>query len=426
MTLKPKIDYDRDDVIMIEQDGSGHTLAQPTKIFIVKSCEQCELPSRVEIDDETRDYCEVTCLHCESPTRAERLYATESEGSCDTRCMFASGQICICACGGDNHAGSWRFSRFKSIETASAVEKLLAQRKKTVERRVQRERTKQEEAARPFNEWLESLDDEVRKIVDWLTIYENVQDHHILVDLRLRMRPRPGKEIKYPARPLTDKQLHLAAGQYAYAMRKQEREAEWEKIKKPVPEGRHEIAGEIISRRADDERDFYGHEITKYKILVKCDGFKIWGTCPNDLIDDVFPCYSDAERTEQNIPNHEVFKSMPRGLKIEMRATLKRSDDDASFGFYSRPFNAKIVDEPKIPGLDVTVREAYADPYGNKKRRRTSQSAPEKSTPSETKTSTEQTSQKRSDKPKSNSHADCTHESSKSARAKCRRERRSK
>src|SRR5687768_13803995 len=66
MTLKPKIDYDRDDVIMIEQDGSGHTLAQPTKLFIVKSVEQFELPWRVEMDDETPDYCEVTCLHFES------------------------------------------------------------------------------------------------------------------------------------------------------------------------------------------------------------------------------------------------------------------------------------------------------------------------------------------------------------------------
>lgn len=388
-------------------DSDSVTELSPTNIFI-GTCTRCNLPSRVEITDERRDHTFMTCLHCadDAPSvEAKRLYASTTTGECDTRCMFAVGSICNCACGGVNHAGDWRWNKRTSEITADAVKKLLERRKRTAERREQRERTKIETAQRPFNEWLDSLDEEIRKIIEWVSEYDNVADHMFLVDMRLRMMPSPSNPAKYPARPLTDAQLRGVVNMYAAQMRREAQQAEWDKIKKPVPEGRQEIVGEIISRRVDSERTRYGHDIDVYKILILCDGFKLWGNCPDDIIDAVFPTYTTAERAENSISNDEVFKDMPKGLMMKMRATLKRSQRDESFGFYSRPF------KPELTNDAVSVSESAPKSESKGQTAKSADKTPETSSASSV------------DKPKRSAHADCTHEATKSARAKCRRDR---
>ena len=87
------------------------------------------------------------------------------------------------------------------------------------------------------------------------------------------------------------------------------------------PEGRVWINGEVISTRVQDSQ--FG---TVLKMLVKdATGFKVWGTVPSSL---------DVER----------------GAMVKFSASVKPSDDDPKFGFFSRPTKAERTDvfEPTI------------------------------------------------------------------------------
>ena len=89
----------------------------------------------------------------------------------------------------------------------------------------------------------------------------------------------------------------------------------------PAPEGRVEIEGEILTAKRRDSE--YGITI---KLLVLCDGeggkYKVWVSAPRALTDN------------QREP----------GVRVRMTATLKRSKDDASFAFGSRPAKAVAIE----------------------------------------------------------------------------------
>lgn len=83
-----------------------------------------------------------------------------------------------------------------------------------------------------------------------------------------------------------------------------------------APEGRTVVKGTILSVQVRD--GYWGSEV---KMLVKADeGFKVWSTLPSAI--------SEAEK----------------GDRIEFTVTLKRSDDDRSFAFGSRPSKASILE----------------------------------------------------------------------------------
>lgn len=80
----------------------------------------------------------------------------------------------------------------------------------------------------------------------------------------------------------------------------------------PVIEGKQQVSGEVLSTRWQDS-DFGSVK----KMLVKDDrGFKVWGTVPSNILD-----------TE-------------KGDRVVFSATITKSDDDESFGFYKRPTKA--------------------------------------------------------------------------------------
>ena len=98
------------------------------------------------------------------------------------------------------------------------------------------------------------------------------------------------------------------------------RERRWKRQtrKSPVPvvEGRVLVKGEVLTIKTQE--GFYG---VQTKMLVKCEaGFKLWGSCPSSIIDQV-----------------------ERGSVVEFNASVKPSDDDKSFGFFSRPSKAKLI-----------------------------------------------------------------------------------
>lgn len=402
-----------EEVIIVDADSV--TVAQPTKIFI-GMCPECNLPSRVEKEHVTGPKTWIHCLHCGAETYAERLWATESEGACDISCMAATRSECQCACGGANHAGAYRHNRFKDEQTESAIQRLVQQREKRAEAARKRREKRAAEAAAPFNEWLSSLNTADAALVSWMSSYENVAEAPtgILVDFRLRMMATPGNEVRKPARPLTEKQMALAWKIVQRMANECEREHEQKENGTPVPEGRYRVHGKVISRRID--ADGYAGNTT-YKILVECDGYRLWGNCPADLLDHVFPRVTD--------PNAEGVSELPADLYVEFNATVKRSDRDDYFGFFRNPRSAeRSVADPKIPGLDITVSDAKKI-AASRKRVSEPQSADEPAPRVETSAPAQDAPEKRSAPRKSGSHAECSHPATKSARAKCRRERQS-
>ena len=86
--------------------------------------------------------------------------------------------------------------------------------------------------------------------------------------------------------------------------------------KNPSPEGKVEVEGEVLHTRSQDSE--WG---IQYKMLVKADGgFRVWSTVPRAILDRI-----------------------ETGSRIRFTATLKRSPDDESFAFASRPSRADIV-----------------------------------------------------------------------------------
>lgn len=85
---------------------------------------------------------------------------------------------------------------------------------------------------------------------------------------------------------------------------------------KDVVEGRVVITGSIVSVKTIDGD--YGVTI---KMLIQCDGYRVYGTMPAKLIDD--------------------------GAKVDdvvtFTGTVVKSHKDSSFGTYSRPTKASIV-----------------------------------------------------------------------------------
>ena len=91
---------------------------------------------------------------------------------------------------------------------------------------------------------------------------------------------------------------------------------------KPVPvvEGRVLVKGEVLAVKLQE--GFYG---SQYKMLVKAEAanggwFKLWGSVPASIID-----------------------GLDKGQVVEFAAKIQPSDDDKSFGFFSRPSKAKVI-----------------------------------------------------------------------------------
>lgn len=84
--------------------------------------------------------------------------------------------------------------------------------------------------------------------------------------------------------------------------------------RRPVPTGRTLLEGEILATKTTDTQ--WGVTV---KILVQGEGWRVWGTKPSEI------------------------STAARGDVVSFTATVSASDDDDSFGFYSRPAKAHII-----------------------------------------------------------------------------------
>lgn len=108
-----------------------------------------------------------------------------------------------------------------------------------------------------------------------------------------------------------------------FAGNKAAREAEQAAAARPVPTGTVTIEGDVVSVKSQENR--FGSTL---KMLVACDGFKVWGTVPSSF----------------------GYES-PKGQRVRFTASVEASDDDPSFGFFKRPRNAEIL---SVQGVDAT------------------------------------------------------------------------
>jgi len=122
----------------------------------------------------------------------------------------------------------------------------------------------------------------------------------------------------------------------AYLKRLTEEVDNWEEIQAKkeaskalipdVPEGRQVMTGYILSVKIREDQ--YTGEFLGYKMLVETDqGYKVWGTLPNNLF---------------QASGYRHLKAI--GRKVTFRGTNTKSRDDRTFGFFSRPSNAKFLD----------------------------------------------------------------------------------
>lgn len=98
----------------------------------------------------------------------------------------------------------------------------------------------------------------------------------------------------------------------------------------PVETGKQTISGEVVNVKYQDS--VYGGS---WKMLVKDDrNFKVWGTIPTAIFNQ-----QEAE-VEADV---NVFPDALVGRRVSFNATVEASDNDETFGFYSRPSKATLA-----------------------------------------------------------------------------------
>lgn len=99
-----------------------------------------------------------------------------------------------------------------------------------------------------------------------------------------------------------------------------------------VPQGKAPVTGEVISAKQKDTP--FG---VQTKMMVRDDrGFKVFGTAPNSILQQI-------RTTEDGIVTIDLDNL--KGKRVSFNANLKPSDDDETFGFFSRPSKAKLIEE---------------------------------------------------------------------------------
>lgn len=89
---------------------------------------------------------------------------------------------------------------------------------------------------------------------------------------------------------------------------------------KPIPTGRGEVDGTVLTIKEQSFHTGYGRWSTTLKMLVQCDGYKLWGTVPSAIAEQV-----------------------QRGDRVTFTATV--TEKERGFGLFSRPAGAVCIAE---------------------------------------------------------------------------------
>jgi len=110
----------------------------------------------------------------------------------------------------------------------------------------------------------------------------------------------------------------------------------------PVPEGHYVIEGTVKAMKWQESQ--WGGQV---KMLVEVEtptgNYRVWGTLPRTL-SDLYEIDSGPRLANGGFDVRRTPKGI--GRKVQFQATVERSGKDESFGFYSRPTQAKLIEEP--------------------------------------------------------------------------------
>jgi len=104
----------------------------------------------------------------------------------------------------------------------------------------------------------------------------------------------------------------------AFLARRAAQKAEAIANAKPIPAGRVEIEGTVLSIKEYSLTVGYNTNVTSLKALIQCDGYKLFGTLPASIVEEA-----------------------KVGDRVSLTATVK--EKEAGFGTYSRPTGGEIL-----------------------------------------------------------------------------------
>ena len=162
--------------------------------------------------------------------------------------------------------------------------------------------------------------DSLRALGAVRTITSDGQPHDVRTEELGKLTDIVERLVKWGS--LSEKQLNFVGllvkridNKVAYEAEQAAKKAAERAFAADCPTGKVVISGEILSTKVVD--GYYGSQT---KMLVREDlGFKVWGTVP------------------------AAIGSAKKGDKVTFTATVKPSDDDSKFGFFSRPTKASVV-----------------------------------------------------------------------------------
>jgi hypothetical protein len=143
------------------------------------------------------------------------------------------------------------------------------------------------------------------------------------------------EQLQFPAkadRPFSDKMIAAVRKTIDQRAEKLATQAEH-----PVVEGRIVVTGKVISTKVTPDTG-YGEG---YKMLVEDQrGFRVYGSIPNSLFNEV--AFLGEYRKNVWGETDGVMTKLV-GMELTFTATVEKSNNDVSFGFYKRPAKAEIV-----------------------------------------------------------------------------------
>lgn len=129
-------------------------------------------------------------------------------------------------------------------------------------------------------------------------------------------------EYKGHKRALSDKQISLVESIVAKVAERAAKRAAETAAAKPVPTGRTGIEGVVVSVRLSEATVGY-RTVASWKALIRCDGYKLFGTIPAAVL-------ATVDQPESLV-----------GSTIRFTATCQQREP--GFGFYSRPTGGEVL-----------------------------------------------------------------------------------
>ena len=124
----------------------------------------------------------------------------------------------------------------------------------------------------------------------------------------------------------------------------------------PVPNVRMAVVGKVLSTKLKWNKYTQSEQLKMLVLVTDEDGgtFRVFGSVPKGILEDTQEYNNELQEEWFNSPKrpHTIERALKEtppvanitGATISFTATLKRSDRDEFFGFFSRPTRAKVIE----------------------------------------------------------------------------------